>query len=257
MPFTGQSTRTRSEGDQADSGGANVHQHHDDAGKRGPTGTPAPGRRAADHIRVLVLSRGRDDAGDGDAASAGGGAKDDHTARQAVLYYEKHRGRRAKAMEDLHPGFDVLSIDDNTDRQRRIEVKGTQGLFKEDASVVLTARQAEDAVQNEENGVEYWLYVVDSTETGPAPGVSHPVGARPHPPAIWFPRVRVGRRGGTPCRGDRGRPERSVAGCAGPAGPGRLGVKTAIARTAVLDAHRWSGGVATEERAQHEWKQAR
>ena len=167
VPFTGQSTRTRSEGDQADSGGANV--------------PPTPRRRwetrsRLEHPRRAVAlpitsgcwscRAGRDDAGDGDAASAGGGAKDDHTARQAVLYYEKHRGRRAKAMEDLHPGFDVLSIDDNTDRQRRIEVKGTQGLFKEDASVVLTARQAEDAVQNEENGVEYWLYVVDSTETG-------------------------------------------------------------------------------------------
>ena len=53
----------------------------------------------------------------------------------------------------------------STGRKRLIEVKGVQGIFKENASVVLTARQVHDAVQNDENAVEYWLYVVDSTET--------------------------------------------------------------------------------------------
>ena len=67
-------------------------------------------------------------------------------------------------MDALQPGFDVLSID-AAGRERRIEVKGVQGVFEREASVVLTARQARDAVENEEDGVEYWLYVVDSTET--------------------------------------------------------------------------------------------
>ena len=50
-------------------------------------------------------------------------------------------------------------------RERRIEVKGVKGDFVQDASVVLTARQVEDALQHEEIDVEYWLYVVDRTET--------------------------------------------------------------------------------------------
>ena len=82
-------------------------------------------------------------------------------------------------MDDLQPGFDVLSIDDVTGHQRRIEVKGVQGEFEADASVVLTARQAHDAVQLSEDGVDYWLYVVDSTETDrprvfPIPWVQRP-----------------------------------------------------------------------------------
>ena len=63
------------------------------------------------------------------------------------------------------PGFDVLSDDPVTGRQRRIEVKGVKGDFAEDASVLLTARQVEDALQHKEHDVEYWLYVVDRTET--------------------------------------------------------------------------------------------
>ncbi len=67
-------------------------------------------------------------------------------------------------MPDLQPGFDVRSVDD-AGRERRIEVKGVQGCFEVDASVALTAQQANDALRNDEEKVEYWLYVVDSTET--------------------------------------------------------------------------------------------
>ena len=110
------------------------------------------------------MSHARRDTDAGDAASARGSVRDDHTARQAVLHYEKHSGRRAEAMPDLQPGFDVRSID-HAGRERRIEVKGVQGRFEVDASVVLTAQQAREAIQNDEDEVEYWLYVVDSTET--------------------------------------------------------------------------------------------
>lgn len=103
-------------------------------------------------------------------AEPGRGAprSDDRLARQAVIYYEKHRGRRAEEMEGNHPGFDVLSIDDATGHRRRIEVKGVQGIFEAEASVALSPRQVYDAIQHDEEGGEYWLYVVDSTET------SHP-----------------------------------------------------------------------------------
>ena len=158
----GRSTRSGSERDHADPRRRGARSHQDDAGERRRTRTPSGGR-AADHVRMLVLSRGRD-ANAGNETSSQAGSRDDHTARQAVLHYEKHCGRRAKEMDALQPGFDVLSID-ATGRERRIEVKGVQGVFERDASVVLTARQARDAVENEEDGVEYWLYIVDSTET--------------------------------------------------------------------------------------------
>ena len=67
-------------------------------------------------------------------------------------------------MPDLQPGFDVRSVDD-AGGERRIEVKGVQGRFEENASVALTAQQANDALRNDEERVAYWLYVVDSTET--------------------------------------------------------------------------------------------
>ena len=161
-PSAGRGTRSGSERDHADPRRRGARSHQDDAGERRRTRTPSGGR-AADHVRMLVLSRGRD-ASAGDETSWQAGSRDDHTARQAVLHYEKHRGRRAEEMDALQPGFDVRSID-AAGRERRIEVKGVQGVFEREASVVLTARQATDAVENEEDGVEYWLYVVDSTET--------------------------------------------------------------------------------------------
>lgn len=59
----------------------------------------------------------------------------------------------------------MLSRDPQTGRElRRIEVKGVQRRFEKDASVLLSARQVNDALQ-QEDGAEYWLYVVDSTDT--------------------------------------------------------------------------------------------
>ncbi len=68
-------------------------------------------------------------------------------------------------MDDLQPGFDVESVDPASGRCRRIEVKGKEGVFQEDASVALSARQFRDAVAAVGSDIEYWLYVVDRTTT--------------------------------------------------------------------------------------------
>jgi len=49
-------------------------------------------------------------------------------------------------------------------------VKGLQGSFSENASVVVTWAQARDAIRNKEPSVEYWLYVVEHTD-GTSPRV--------------------------------------------------------------------------------------
>ena len=96
---------------------------------------------------------------------------EDHKARQAVIEYETRKGRKPKEMPNHQPGYDILSVDEDSGQRRRIEVKGVQGLFQDGASVMLTARQAHDAIQHREqrsetsDNYEYWLYVVDSTET--------------------------------------------------------------------------------------------
>ena len=143
-----------------------------------------PPRPAADHFGIFIAREGKkehDPSGSG--PNRGGTFRDDHKARRAVIQYETHCGRRAEAMDDLQPGFDVRSTDDATGHKRLIEVKGVQGTFEDDASVVLTARQAHDAVTHDEDGVEYWLYVVDSTETDhprvfPIPWVRRPARLR-------------------------------------------------------------------------------
>ncbi|MDE2906932.1 MAG: hypothetical protein OXQ28_12715, partial [Acidobacteriota bacterium] len=162
-PFGGSKSRP---GDRQDAGKpARPNGHRDrDAAGGSRTRPPTPGNRAADHVRMLVMSRGSHDMGTGDAASVRGNPRDDRRARQAVLRYEKQHGRRAEKMPDRQRGFDVRSVDD-AGRERRIEAKGVQGRFEEDASVALTAPQANDALWNDDERVEYWLYVVDSTET--------------------------------------------------------------------------------------------
>ena len=130
-------------------------------------------RPAADQFAILISRNQRkassvSGAGDSDAVEptkTKAPPKDDKRARATVVKYETRHKRRAEEMLAGQPGFDVLSKDPVTGRQRRIEVKGVTGNFAEDASVLLTARQVEDALQNKEDDVEYWLYVVDRTET--------------------------------------------------------------------------------------------
>ena len=136
--------------------------------KTAPDSSPA-----ADQFAILI---GRNQGRASSVSGAGGSdaveptktstpPKDDKKARAAVVKYEIRHKRPAKEMPAGQPGFDVLSDDPVTGRQRRIEVKGVKGDFAEDASVLLTARQVEDALQHTEDDVEYWLYVVDRTET--------------------------------------------------------------------------------------------
>ena len=126
-------------------------------------------QRATDHFGLSVEREMSEDQDQGTSRGNRGGRMDDHKARQAVIDYEISQGRKPKEMPDNQPGYDVLSVDSVSGKRRRIEVKGVQGIFQADASVVLTARQAHDAIQHSEQrsetNDEYWLYVVDSTET--------------------------------------------------------------------------------------------
>ena len=149
-----------------------------------PVNPPPRPPRAADHFGIVVARKGKEEPDSSSTGSdRGGTVRDDHKARRTVIQYETHCGRRAEAMDDLQPGFDVRSTDEATGQERLIEVKGVQGTFRDDASVVLTARQAHDAVTQAKEGVEYWLYVVDSTETDhprvfPIPWVRRPARLR-------------------------------------------------------------------------------
>ena len=124
--------------------------------------TPRP---AADHFGILVSRRSSREPGKQSPTSKSVKPKDDRQARRAVVKHEERHGRQATELADDQPGFDVLSRDTVTGRQRRIEVKGVEGDFVQGSSVVLTARQVKDALYHTEDGVEYWLYVVDRTET--------------------------------------------------------------------------------------------
>ena len=125
--------------------------------------------RAADQFGLFVVPSARDEhESEGERQHrASGRWKDDRKARQAVIEYEENRGWSAREMSDNNPGFDVESVSAEDENQivRRIEVKGVQGIFDDRASVLLSARQVHDALEQHEDGVEYWLYVVDSTET--------------------------------------------------------------------------------------------
>ena len=121
--------------------------------------------RAIDQFGILVHSGNNKKNKQGNTKTGQGSRKSDHKARKAVLKYEMSHGRQAEEMTDNHPGFDIRSIDASAKCERRIEVKGVQGVFEEDSSVLLSDRQMRDALQNHEPDVEYWLYIVHSTET--------------------------------------------------------------------------------------------
>ena len=135
------------------------------------SGAASRRRRAGDHFGLIVEHGRRDEHEPGTERSHGtqGARQDDHKARQAVVDYETRYGRTAREMPDENPGFDVESVDrsagGSSEVIRRIEIKGVRGRFEGDASVVLSSRQFRDAIQHDDVGVEYWLYVVDSTET--------------------------------------------------------------------------------------------
>ena len=101
-------------------------------------------------------------------------------ARKAVCAYERARGRIAKQKDQKHPGYDILSNDPHTGKDRLIEVKGVAGEWNQ-TGVRLSSRQFEDAL---ENGNRYWLYVVEfafgSREASYACHPKIPRGRSPH-----------------------------------------------------------------------------
>ena len=141
--------------------------------------------RAIDQFGILVHSGNNKKNKQGNTKTSQGGRKSDHKARKAVLEYEMSHGRQAQEMPDNHPGFDIRSVDASAKCERRIEVKGVQGIFEDNSSVLLTDRQVRDALQNCEPDVEYWLYIVDSTETT-SPRVLPPIPWTRHDPRYGF-----------------------------------------------------------------------
>lgn len=136
------------------------------AGEANETGaSSSKPRPAADHFGILVSRRPSGDPDERSPTSKPAKPKDDRKARRTVVEYEKHHEREVTEQPDGQPGFDVLSRDKVTGQRRRIEVKGVQGDFVQGSSVVLTARQVKDALYHGEDDVEYWLYIVDRTET--------------------------------------------------------------------------------------------
>ena len=137
-----------------------------DAGQSAPDSRPA-----ADQVAIIISRSRRGKEGSGAATeptkTPGSrlGPHDDKKARAAAIEFERRHGRQASEMPPGQPGYDIRSFDRVAGCHRHIEVKGVKGDFAQDASVVLTARQMEDALNPEKDDVEYWLYVVDRTQT--------------------------------------------------------------------------------------------
>ena len=131
-----------------------------------PTVVPESHRPAANQVAIFVQPWDNDETAANTTGGTSAKPKSDEKARKAVIELENEQGRHAEDMPANQPGFDVLSRDPSTGKElRRIEVKGVQGRFEgKEASVLLSARQVNDALQ-QEGDTEYWLYVVDSTET--------------------------------------------------------------------------------------------
>jgi hypothetical protein len=121
-------------------------------------------RQAADHARIMTVSR-EDKHESGERHPRPHPARDDKKARSAVMEFESRHGRLPKPGASNQPGFDIVSYDPVKCERRYIEVKGVAGTFVADASVVLTGRQVSDALQPPDENGEYWLYIVELTDT--------------------------------------------------------------------------------------------
>ena len=89
------------------------------------------------------------------------------------MRFEKGQNRIADPKEPGNKGFDVESRDPKSGCIRRIEIKGMSGVFDETAAVAISWRQFEMAIHNQDQNIEYWLYVVDQNRSD-SPGV-HPI----------------------------------------------------------------------------------
>lgn len=110
---------------------------------------------------------------DGEAGEAtgpnGNSATDlgDEEYRTAVVQYEKEAGRKPELGEPHQTGWDVRSIDPQTEEIRLIEVKGKGCPWVGDEVVELSGAQVRKAFEVSANGTESWyLYVVEKTDGG-------------------------------------------------------------------------------------------
>ena len=130
----------------------------------GTIGTPRP--IARDWFRVKVSPEcGEDGERSDDRVRE---LRDDKLAREAVVRFERAKGRKATPMDELQPGYDVTSDDVSLTSEdvsrgvtRRIEIKGVTDQWIGTATVKVSNRQFEDGRNCNDANIEYWLYVVD------------------------------------------------------------------------------------------------
>ncbi len=87
----------------------------------------------------------------------------DEEYRNVAAQYEKEAGREPQIGDPHQSGWDIRSIDPNTERVRLIEVKGKGCPWDEDEVVELTRAQMRTAF---EDGDLWYLYVVERTDDG-------------------------------------------------------------------------------------------
>jgi hypothetical protein len=137
-------------------------QHTDDGPKRtrGNRGGQHPGPPGKAPNRFLVQPNDADAKVNAERDGEGNLPKEDVLARELVVRYEKSQGRDAQPAAPFQAGYDVLST--GLDGTRKIEVKGLQGAWVDDATVSMTGRQFDDARSLEG---DWWLYVVENLGT--------------------------------------------------------------------------------------------
>lgn len=92
----------------------------------------------------------------------------DEPYREAARKYEEEAGRRPDLGKPHQIGWDMRSIDPETNEVRLIEVKGRGSPWEGDEVVELSSPQVRTAFEtdDEETGESWWLYVVEATEDG-------------------------------------------------------------------------------------------
>lgn len=155
-------------------GGAGTTASTDTPSRRqaepGESGSSSPGSRAGtgtvslerqSRLRSYVAPRPVDGAA---VDTESGDATDevDRRAVEAVMEYERERGRIPTQMPHEHPGYDVRS-ESSDGAERYIEVKGTAVRWGEQG-VSISSRQYQEGQQRRDR---YWLYVVDMALSTP------------------------------------------------------------------------------------------
>ena len=87
----------------------------------------------------------------------------DEEYREAAAQYEREAGREPELGDPLQPGWDIRSIDPETQQVRLIEVKGRGRPWDGDETVELSRAQIRKAFEAEDS---WYLYVVEKTDEG-------------------------------------------------------------------------------------------